>query len=237
MWRDTTGGVGPVTYDLKRRAVAEAVGTAFLLAAITGSGIMGQQLAGGNVAIVLLVNALATGGALLALIATLMDVSGAHLNPAVTLAFACCRVLPLKDSATYVSAQILGAFFGVAGSHLMFDLPVFSASQHVRSGVPQLFSEVVATFGLVFLILVCSKSRAILIPFVVAGYIVAGYWFTVSTSFANPAVTLARSATDTFVGIRPVDVLGFVAAQLLGALVAMIVYRWLIQETDQKNHD
>ena len=224
-------------YDLKRRAVAEGLGTAFLLAAITGSGIMGQRLAGDNIAIVLLVNALATGGALLALIATLMSVSGAHLNPAVTLALAGCRALSWKDSATYVGAQTLGAFIGVAGSHLMFDLPVFSTSQHARYGTAQLFSEFVATFGLVFLILVCSRSRKILVPFVVAGYIVGGYWFTVSTSFANPAVTLARSATDTFVGIRPVDVLGFVAAQLVAALVAMIVYRWLIQETDKKNHD
>jgi glycerol uptake facilitator-like aquaporin len=230
--RYSSTGVSALTYDLKRRAVAEALGTAFLLAAITGSGIMGQRLAAGNVAVALLVNAVATGGVLVALIATFIDVSGAHFNPAVTLALAACRRLPWKDAATYIGAQVFGAFIGVASSHLMFELPLFVVSQHVRQGTAHLFSEFVATFGLVFLILVCSRLRTSLIPFVVAGYIIAAYWFTVSTSFANPAVTLARAASDTFVGIRPVDVPGFVAAQLFGALIAMMMYRWLIKVND-----
>lgn len=211
-----------------RRAVAEGVGTAFLLAAVVGSGIMGDRLAGGNVAIALLANTIATGTALVALILTFGPVSGAHLNPAVTLADASQGGLAWREVPVYVGAQIIGAFAGVAAAHLMFGEPLFFASQHVRSGAAQLFSEFIATFGLLSVIWGCARLRSAAVPFAVGAYITAAYWFTASTSFANPAVTLARAASDTFAGIRPADAPGFILAQLAGAAAATILFRWLV---------
>lgn len=214
--------------NLARRSAAEAVGTALLLAAVVGSGIMGDRLSGGNVAIALLANSIATGGVLLALILTFGPISGAHFNPAVTLADASQGGLPWREVAVYVSAQIAGAFIGVAAAHLMFAEPVYSASMHVRSGPAQAFSEFVATFGLLSVIAGCAKSRPSTVPFAVSAYIVGAYWFTSSTSFANPAVTLARAASNTFAGIRPLDAPLFILAQLCGALASTIFFRWLI---------
>ena len=213
---------------MARRAVAEALGTALLLAAVVGSGIMGDRLAGGNVAIALLANTIATGAALVALILTLGPISGAHFNPAVTLADAWQGGLAWRDVPTYVAAQIGGAFAGVAVAHVMFSKPVFFASHHARSGGAQLFSEFVATFGLLSVIWGCVRLRSSAVPFAVGAYITAAYWFTASTSFANPAVTLARAASDTFAGIRPVDAPGFVIAQLAGATAATALFRWLV---------
>jgi glycerol uptake facilitator-like aquaporin len=214
--------------DLVRRTTAEAIGTALLLATVVGSGIMGERLAGGNTAIALLANTLATGAGLVAIILTFGPISGAHLNPAVTLASATQGGFAWRDVAPYIAAQLAGAFGGVAAAHAMFGEPVFSASRHVRSGPPQLFSEMVATFGLLAVIWGVSRKRASAVPFAVGSYITAAYWFTASTSFANPAVTLARSATDTFAGIRPEDAPGFIVAQLCGAAVATVLFRWLI---------
>ncbi len=214
--------------NLLRRVTAEAVGTAMLLAAVVGSGIMGERLAGGNTAIALLANTIATGAALVALILTFGQISGAHFNPAVTLADASQGGIRWREVPAYIGAQILGAFAGVAAAHLMFGLPVLFASRHARSGGAQFFSEVIATFGLVVVIWGCSRSRSAATPFAVAAYITAAYWFTASTSFANPAVTLARSASDTFTGIRPNDVPAFIGAQLLGAAAATALFRWLI---------
>lgn len=213
---------------LSRRLAAEAIGTALLLAAVVGSGIMGERLAAGNVAIALLANTLATGAALVALILTFGPISGAHFNPAVTLADAALRGLPWREVPGYIGAQVLGAFAGVAVAHLMFSEPVFAASLKARSGMPQMFSEFVATFGLLAVIWGCSRSRPESVPFAVAAYITSAYWFTASTSFANPAVTLARSATNTFAGIQPIDAPGFIVAQLAGAAVATALLRWLI---------
>ena len=216
-----------------RRAVAELLGTAFLLAAVVGSGIMGERLAGGNVAIALLANTIATGAALVALILAFGPISGGHFNPAVTLADAFEGGLAWREVPVYISAQILGAFAGVAAAHLMFSEPVFFASRHVRSGGAQLFSEFVATFGLLSVIWGCSRRRSSAVPFAVGAYITAGYWFTASTSFANPAVALARAASDTFSGIRPSDVPGFIVAQLAGAVAATALFRWLIPSLPQ----
>jgi glycerol uptake facilitator-like aquaporin len=213
--------------SLGRRLAAEAVGTALLLAAVVGSGIMGERLAGGNVAVALLANTLATGAALVALILTFGSISGAHFNPAVTLADAWRGGLAWSDVVPYVVAQITGAFAGVAAAHVMFEAPLFFASRHARSGPAQMFSEFVATFGLLAVIWGCLRVRADAIPFAVAAYITAAYWFTASTSFANPAVTLARSATDTFAGIRPADAPAFIVAQLLGAGAATALFAWL----------
>lgn len=206
---------------------AEALGTAFLLAAVVGSGIMAERLSGGNVALALLANTIATSATLLALILTFGGISGAHLNPAVTLAAAMRRELPWGQVPGYVAAQISGAFAGVAAAHTMFAQPLFFASQHVRSGGAQWFSEFVATFGLLSVIFGCSRNRPGAVPFAVAAYIAGAYWFTASTSFANPAVTLARAGTDTFAGIRPADVPGFVTVQLAGAIAATLLFRWL----------
>lgn len=214
--------------SLLRRCVAEGVGTAFLLACIVGSGIMGERLAAGNVAIALLANTLATGAALVALILTFGPISGAHFNPAVTLADATQGGIGWREVPMYLVAQIAGAFVGVAVAHLMFGLPLFFASRHARAGGAQIFSEFIATFGLLAVIWGCTRSRSAVTPFAVAAYITAAYWFTASTSFANPAVTLARAASDTFAGIRPADVPGFVAAQLLGAGAATMLFRWLV---------
>ncbi|MDQ1559220.1 MAG: hypothetical protein QOD32_2280 [Pyrinomonadaceae bacterium] len=208
--------------------VAEGVGTALLLAAVVGSGIMGERLAGGNVAVALLANTLATGAALVALILTFGTVSGAHFNPAVTLADASQGGLGWRDAAAYLAAQIAGAFAGVAAAHLMFGEPLYSASRHAREGGAQIFSEAVATFGLLSVIWGCARTRSAAVPFAVAAYITAAYWFTSSTSFANPAVTLARSYTDTFAGIRPADAPAFIFAQLAGAAAATALFRWLV---------
>jgi glycerol uptake facilitator-like aquaporin len=217
--------------SLARRAVAEALGTMLLLAAIVGSGIMAERLAGGNVAVALLANAIATGAALVALILTFGPVSGAHFNPAVTLADASQGGLAWLDVPAYISAQIVGALAGVASANVMFELPLFFASRHARAGRAQLFSEFVATFGLLAVIWGCARrARAAVTPFAVAAYIVAAYWFTASTSFANPALTLARSLSDTFAGIRPVDVPGFILAQLAGAAAATALMRWLVPD-------
>jgi glycerol uptake facilitator-like aquaporin len=216
-----------------RRVVAEALGTAFLLAAVVGSGILGQRLAGGNVAIALLANTIATGAALVALILTFGSISGAHFNPAVTLADASQGGLAWREVPAYLAAQFTGAFAGVAAAHLMFSEPVFSASRHVRSGGAQLFSEFVATFGLLSVIWGCARLRSSAVPFAVGAYITAAYWFTASTSFANPAVTLARAASDTFSGIRPADAPGFIVAQLAGAAAATALFRWLVPSLPQ----
>lgn len=213
---------------LSRKLVAEAVGTAMLLATVVGSGIMAERLADGNVAIALLANTLATGAALIALILTFGPISGAHFNPAVTLADASQRGLPWSEVPGYIIAQIVGAFAGVFAAHLMFGEPVLMVSTKVRAGMPQAFSEFVATFGLLAVIWGCSRRRSESVPFAVAAYITAAYWFTASTSFANPAVTLARAATDTFAGIRPADAPMFILAQLLGALAATVLFRWLV---------
>ncbi|ODS56033.1 MAG: MIP family channel protein [Acidobacteria bacterium SCN 69-37] len=210
------------------RLVAELVGTAFLLAAVVGSGIMAERLSDGNVGLALLANAIATGATLTALILTFGPVSGAHFNPAVTLADASQGGLVWSDVPGYLVAQVIGAFAGVALAHLMFDLRLFSASLHVRTGGSQWLSEGVATFGLLAVIWGCSRRRSEAVPFAVGAYIVGAYWFTASTSFANPAVTLARGWTDTFAGIRPGDVGGFVVAQLLGAAAATALFRWLV---------
>ena len=212
---------------LPQRVAAEAIGTAFLLAVIIGSGIMGERLAGGNVAMALLANSLATAGGLAALILALGPVSGAHFNPVVTLAFAMDRNIPWREVAPYVLAQVLFAFVGVAAAHLMFSEPLFSASVRVRTGPPQWFSEFVAAFGLVVVILGCARRNGAWTPVAVAGYIGAAYWFTSSTSFANPAVTLARAASNTFAGVRPDDVAGFIVAQLAGGVTATLLMRWV----------
>lgn len=212
---------------LARRLAAEGVGTGLLLATVVGSGIMAERLAGGNVAIALLANTLATGAMLIALILTFGPISGAHMNPAVTLADAWVGGIRWRDVPGYVTAQIAGAFGGVAAAHLMFGEAVFSASHHVRAGGAQVFSEFVATFGLFSVIWGCARSRPSAVPFAVGAYITGAYWFTASTSFANPAVTLARAASDTFAGIRPADAPGFIAAQLAGAAGATIFFRWL----------
>lgn len=211
-----------------RRVAAEMLGTGFLLAAVVGSGIMGDRLSGGNVAIALLANTLATGAMLVALILTFGPISGAHFNPAVTLADASQGGLAWRDVPGYIAAQIAGAFGGVAAAHVMFGEPIFSASQHIRSGSAQFFSEFVATFGLLCVIRGCARLRSSAVPFAVGAYITSAYWFTASTSFANPAVTLARAATNTFAGIRPADAPGFIAAELLGAAGATILFRWLV---------
>jgi len=210
---------------LARRLTAEGVGTALLLAAVVGSGIMGERLSGGNVAIALLANTLATGAVLVALILTFGPISGAHFNPAVTLTDAWQGGLAWAEVPGYVVVQIIGAFVGVAFAHLMFEHPLYALSLHVRAGGAQLLSEYVATFGLVTVIRGCGPRQAT--AFAVGAYITAAYWFTASTSFANPAVTLARAVTDTFAGIRPVDAPGFIAAQVLGAAAATGLFVWL----------
>jgi glycerol uptake facilitator-like aquaporin len=213
--------------QLIRRVTAEAIGTALLLAAVVGSGITGERLSSGNLAIALLANAVATGAALLALILTFGPISGAHFNPVVSLADASQGGLAWRDVPLYLIAQTCGAFAGVATAHLMFDLPLFTASHRVRSGAAQVFSEFIATFGLLAVIWGCVRFRSQAVPFAVAAYITAAYWFTSSTSFANPAVTLARSMSDTFVGIRLADTPAFIIAQFGGAAFATILFRWL----------
>jgi glycerol uptake facilitator-like aquaporin len=214
--------------SVSRRLAAEGVGTALLLAAVVGSGIMGERLAAGNAALALLANALATGAALIALILAFGPISGAHFNPAVSLSDAWQGGIAWRDVPSYIGVQILGAFAGVAAAHAMFSEPLFAASTHARAGGAQAFSELVATFGLVATIAGCARQRPAAVPFAVAAYITAAYWFTASTSFANPAVTLARAATDTFAGIRPDDVPAFLVAQLLGAAAGTALLGWLL---------
>jgi glycerol uptake facilitator-like aquaporin len=214
--------------SLPRRIVSEFFGTGFLVAAVVGSGIMGERLAGGNVAVALLANTIATGAALAALILTFGPISGAHLNPAVTIVDAIERGVSWTVVACYVPAQCAGGICGAIAAHIMFGLPTISLSRHVRSGSAQVFSEFIATFGLLCVIWGCSRQRSGVVPFAVAAYITAAYWFTSSTSFANPAVTLARSLSDTFAGIRPIDVPLFVTAQLAGAIAATFLFRWLV---------
>ena len=219
---------GDPSRSLSRRLVAESVGTAILLAAVVGSGIMGDRLSGGNVAIALLANTLATGAVLVALILTFGSISGAHFNPAVSFADASQGGLSWIESAYYSGAQALGAAAGVGAADIMFGLPAYSWSTHVRAGWPQVFSEAIATFGLLAVIWGCSRRRSPAVPFAVGAYITAAYWFTASTSFANPAVTLARAFTDTFAGIRLADVPLFVVGQAIGAASATALFRWLV---------
>lgn len=214
--------------SLSRRIVAEFLGTAFLLAAVVGSGIMGERLSNGNIALALLANTIATGAALVALIVAFGPVSGAHLNPVVTLMEAFERGLPWNEAPHYVIAQLLGGISGAVAAHLMFGLSVISLSTHARSGPAQVFSEFVATFGLMAVIWGSSRLRASAVPFAVGAYITAAYWFTASTSFANPAVTIARCLSDTFAGIRPKDVPWFLVAQFAGGFAATILFRWLV---------
>jgi glycerol uptake facilitator-like aquaporin len=214
--------------DIPRRLTAEAIGTAMLLAAVVGSGIMADRLSGGNGAIALLANTVATAAALVALILTFGSISGAHFNPAVSVADASQGGLQWREVPAYIAAQILGAVVGVWTAHVMFGERVWMLSLHARSGPAQMVSEFVATFGLLSVIWGCSRRRADVVPFAVAAYIAAAYWFTASTSFANPAVTLARALTDTFAGIRPADVPEFILAQLAGAAAATLLFRWLV---------
>lgn len=213
--------------DLARRATAEATGTALLLAAVVGSGIMAQRLCGGNIALALLANTLATSGALVAIILAFGPISGAHFNPAVTIVDAWQHGLAWHDVPAYIGAQFAGAIVGVATANVMFGLPIFTASHRIRTGGPQWLGEFVATFGLLAVIWGCSRSKPSATPFAVAAYIAGAYWFTSSTSFANPAVTFARSLSDTFAGIRPVDAPGFILAQLLGAAAATFLFAYL----------
>jgi glycerol uptake facilitator-like aquaporin len=217
-----------MTVDRNRRLVAEALGTMLLLAAVVGSGIMAQRLAGGNVALALLANTLATGAALVAIILALGPISGAHLNPAVTLAVAAHGGLPWTLAPGYIAAQIAGAIAGVALAHAMFTEPLVAFAHQTRSGAGQFLSELVATFGLLVVIFGCVRGRPSAVPFAVGAYITAAYWFTASTSFANPAVTVARALTDTFAGIRPADVPMFLLAQFAGAAAATLVLKWLL---------
>ena len=225
-----------MTANMPRRLAAEFVGTLLLLATVVGSGIMGERLASGNVAIALLANSIATGAALIAILLALGEVSGAHLNPAVTLVELTRGSMSWREALGYLAAQLAGAFAGVVVAHGMFGLAVYSVSTHVRSGPAQVFSEFVATFGLVAVILGCARSRPAAVPYAVGAYITSAYWFTASTSFANPAVTLARALTNTFAGIRPVDVFPFVAAQLAGAFAATLFLRWLMPEPAAQTH-
>lgn len=220
------GGIGSPT--LARRAVSEGVGTALLVAAVVGSGIMAERLSGGNTGVALLANSLATGGTLVALILAFGGVSGAHFNPVVSVVSGAAGELTAVTVVAYVGAQCGGAIFGVVIANIMFGEPAVAWSNHARAGLPQAFGEVVATFGLVATILGCARQRPDAVPFAVGLYIVGAYWFTVSTSFANPAVTVARALTDTFTGIRPQDVPLFVAAQLGGGALAAVLFHWLV---------
>jgi glycerol uptake facilitator-like aquaporin len=213
---------------LAKRVVAEALGTFFLLAAVVGSGIMAERLANGNTALALLANTAATGTALVALIISFASLSGAHFNPIVTLSFALRHDLDWRGVPWYLVAQLGGGICGVIAANLMFGLPAVFLSQHQRTGMAQLFSEFIATFGLVSVIVAASRSTIVVVAIAVGAYISAAYWFTASTSFANPAVTIARCLSDTFAGIRPVDVSGFVLAQFAGGIAATILFRWLV---------
>lgn len=216
---------------------AEFAGTALLLAAIIGSGIMAERLAGTQTALALLANTIATGAALVALILAFGPVSGAHLNPAVTLAVASQHGLPWREAYRYIAAQIAGAIAGAAAANIMYDGPMFSISQQARSGAAMLFSEFIATFGLMSVIWGCLRLRPAAVPFAVGAYITSAFWFTSSTSFANPAVTMGRTLSDTFTGIRPADMPGFIIAQLIGAMAATYFFRWLVPGLPQEAPD
>ena len=216
--------------NLFKRATAEFLGTAFLLAVVVGSGIMGERLANGNEAVALLANSLATGTGLVFLILTFAPISGAHFNPVVTLSGFLQKNISAHEILIYLLMQICGAFAGTAMANVMFELPVFFASHNNRTGSAQVFSEFLATFGLLAVILSVVKFRVSVAPFAVAAYITSAYWFTSSTSFANPAVTLARTMTDTFTGIRAVDAPPFIIAQFAGAIAAVFLFRWLLKE-------
>ena len=216
--------------SLSRRLAGEFLGTAGLLMAVVGSGIMGERLAGGNSALALLANSMATGAALVALILSFGKISGAHFNPAVTCSMALQKSFPWRAVPGYIAGQIAGAFLGVIAAHAMFGLPLLFASRHVRHGAPQILSEGIATLGLLLVIALVSSARSALTPYAVAAYIVGAYWFTSSTSFANPAVTLARSLSDTFAGIRPPDVPGFLAGEIAGTIVGAVLIRWLLSD-------
>ena len=217
-------------FSLSRRLAAEALGTALLLAVVIGSGIMGERLASGNTAVALLGNTLSTGAALVVLITILGPISGAHFNPVVTLAFALRREIGARLAVAYVAVQVIGAILGAYAAHLMFAEPVFQLSTKLRDGPAQIFSEFVATFGLVATIVGCLKFRPDFTPAAVGLYITSAYWFTASTSFANPAVTLARSLSNTFAGIAPASAPAFILAQLVGALASVAVFTWLLKE-------
>ncbi|ARV19540.1 Aquaporin Z [Curvibacter sp. AEP1-3] len=210
----------------RKEFVAEFIGTAMLLATVVGSGIMGERLAGGNVAVALLANTLATGAALIALIATFGPTSGAHFNPLVTITEVVMKRASWGKASVYLIAQVLGAIAGVMAAHYMFELPLLMESTHMRTGSHQWWSEIVASFGLLTIILNVAKTRPDFVPVAVGAYITAAYWFTASTSFANPAVTIARSLTDTFSGIRPTDVAGFILSQVVGAALALALFKW-----------
>jgi glycerol uptake facilitator-like aquaporin len=216
--------------SLAQRTVAECLGTAFLLAAVVGSGIMATRLAGGNGALALLCNTLPTGAILTVLILTLGPISGAHFNPAVSTAMALHGELTARSTAIYIGAQVIGGVLGVWAAHLMFELPLWQISTTARAGPGQWLAEAVATFGLVLTILGCSTRTPSAVPYAVGLYITAAYWFTASTSFANPAVTIARSLSDTYAGIAPAGVIAFIAAQFIGMFVAVALGRWLWRE-------
>ena len=220
--------VKPVKPNLRKRVAAEFLGTLLLVATVVGSGIMAEHLAGGNVALALLANTIATGAILVALILTFGPISGAHFNPVVSVADALERGLPWPETLVYVLAQLFGGIGGTILAHAMFSLSFVSVSQHVRTGPAQFVSEFTATFGLLSVIWGCSRSRSNVVPFAVGSYITAAYWFTASTSFANPAVTVARALSDTFAGIRPIDVPLFIVAQFAGGITATLLFRWLI---------
>lgn len=215
---------------LARRATAEAIGTGLLLATIIGSGIMAERLSAGNVALALLANTIATGAGLVALILTFGPISGAHFNPCVSIAEAANGRLCWPDTLAYCTAQMVAAVVGVMVAHLMFEEPLLSLSRHARSGPAQMWSEFIATFGLIVVILSCARHRATMVPFAVGAYISAAYWFTASTSFANPAVTIARSLSDTFAGIHPADAPGFIVAEIVGAAAAIYLMRWMLSD-------
>lgn len=221
-------------FDLSRRLGAEALGTGLLLATVVGSGIMAQTLAGGNLAVALLCNALATGAILVVLISVFGPVSGAHFNPAVTLVMVLRGENAAGEGGLYAAAQVIGGIFGVWAAHLMFDLELLQLSQTVRTGPGQWLAEAIACFGLVLTILVAGRFRRDFVPAAVGLYITAAYWFTASTSFANPAVTVARSLSDTFAGIAPADVAGFVLAQFTGAIAALSFAGWLLNGANRE---
>ena len=221
-------------HSFSQKMSAELVGAAFLLATIVGSGIMAEGLAGGNTALALLGNTIATGAMLFVLITAFGPVSGAHFNPVVTMVFALRREITPAHAAVFVAAQIIGAVLGVWAAHAMFDVPIFQVSEKIRTGPAQVFSETVATFGLVFTILAVSKARESAVAMAVALYITAAYWFTASTSFANPAVTIARSLSNSFAGIRPADILPFIAAQIIAAALASVYCRWQLSDHNEQ---
>ena len=230
-WRRNNKSMSMTEHPLRRRVVAEALGTGLLVAAVVGSGIMAERLAGGNIALALLANTIATGAILVALILAFGSISDAHFNPAVSLAFGFRKLMPWQEVAPYVAAQFIGAVLGTLLAHVMFGKEMYSLSHHERSGIGQFVSEFVATFGLLCMIWGCLRVKsAMAVSVGVATYIVAAYWFTASTSFANPAVTVARSITDSFAGIRPIDVPAFLLAQTLGAVVATWLFEWLLHE-------